>query len=491
MRRALVFLAGCAALAGVSLAACVAWKPALEALLGARAQALFALELGSLAPVLAAACVLARSPRRLGAGAWTRVLLIAPGLAGLGFLALVPRYQRLWLQLALAPLAGILALCVLAELASLRWPPLRARVLRALALSLALGPWLLEGTLRLYCAWHPSPLFVRGGESAGRVLEQNRPAPGTLRFGAPCNTHGHYDEEFVRRRAGETRLALIGDSFSQGIVPLELHYSRLAERILRWPVDNLGIAGIGLPEYEELLLREALPLDPSAVVVALFVGNDLDLPAPEPARDAWLAGWLDRRNVLFWILPQRLARLRSEARRSGGAARVAGEREAADLSRSLEQRYPWLGDPLREQPTISPRVYLELERSRAAQACGLRADELERALAILVRMRAECGARPFAVLLIPDEFQVEDELWSAVGAEGLERDRPQRLLVERLRALGIPVLDLLPVMRAVPPLADGGRHLYHLRDSHWNVRGNRVAGEALAGFARTLVEAPR
>jgi hypothetical protein len=37
-------------------------------------------------------------------------------------------------------------------------------------------------------------------------------------------------------------------------------------------------------------------------------------------------------------------------------------------------------------------------------------------------------------------------------------------------------------MLAEPPLEDGNRHLYHLRDTHWNARGNRLAGEALAEF---------
>ena len=37
-------------------------------------------------------------------------------------------------------------------------------------------------------------------------------------------------------------------------------------------------------------------------------------------------------------------------------------------------------------------------------------------------------------------------------------------------------------MRAVEPLEHGRRHVYHLRDSHFNAAGNRVAGEALAAF---------
>ncbi len=488
MRRAIGFGLPCLAACFASIGAWYAWRPALQSLLGGGAAGILACELLALALVIAGALALARSAHAPHAFDWVRLLLVALGLGWLAFLACVHEYQRLWLELALGPAAGLVALSLLVELASARWRPGRAKALRVLLLALATGPLLLEGTLRLASRVRPSPLLAREELAPGRVLEQNRPPPGTLRFGAPCNARGHYDEEFEHRREGETRVALIGDSFSQGIVPRELHYSSIAERALGFAVDNLGVAGIGPLEYEQLLVHEALPLDPSAVVIALFVGNDLDLPPQEAARDAWLASWLDRRNVLVWLVPTRLSRMAAESRTNrAGAARVAGERERADPTQTLEQRYPWLGDPLRELATISPEGFLRLERARARQACGLGEPELARVLRVLERMREECGRRPFGVLLIPDEFQVEDALWSELQAAELERDRPQRLLGERLASRGIPVLDLEPVLRGVAPLADGRRHVYHLRDSHWNARGNRAAGEALAGFVRTLL----
>ena len=101
-------------------------------------------------------------------------------------------------------------------------------------------------------------------------------------------------------------------------------------------------------------------------------------------------------------------------------------------------------------------------------------------------MRREAGSTPFAVMMIPDEFQVEDSVWAVAssGADGarLERDLPQRVLVQWLTEQGIPYLDLLPVLRAVPPMPDGKRHLYQLRDTHFNARGNEVTGQELAAF---------
>ena len=71
-----------------------------------------------------------------------------------------------------------------------------------------------------------------------------------------------------------------------------------------------------------------------------------------------------------------------------------------------------------------------------------------------------------------------------LGRTDLDRDQPQERIRTWLGARGVPSLDLLPILRAQPALADGSRHLYHLRDTHWNARGNRVAGVALARFLR-------
>jgi hypothetical protein len=92
------------------------------------------------------------------------------------------------------------------------------------------------------------------------------------------------------------------------------------------------------------------------------------------------------------------------------------------------------------------------------------------------------------VMLIPDEFQVEDQLWQSIQAQvqqPLERARPQRLLNEWLKQHNFPTLDLLPVLRAVAPLGDRRKHVYHERDTHFNARGNEACAQALAEFLKT------
>ena len=142
-----------------------------------------------------------------------------------------------------------------------------------------------------------------------------------------------------------------------------------------------------------------------------------------------------------------------------------------------------------EPATISEAGFLRIESARALEVCA--GGSLERFFGTVLEMRATAAGKTLCVLLVPDEFQVEDDVWREVQANlpgaQLERDRPQRLIVPWMEREGIPCLDLLPVLRAAEPLADGRRHVYHLRDTHFNARGNRIVGEALAEFLRPFL----
>ena len=140
---------------------------------------------------------------------------------------------------------------------------------------------------------------------------------------------------------------------------------------------------------------------------------------------------------------------------------------------------------------MSHEAYLALETRHAREICGGGdASSYARFWEILDAMRAAARPRKLAVLVIPDELQVEEPLWREVSAragEPLDRDRAQRLVDATLAQKGIPYLDLLPILRAEPVGADGRRHLFHKDDSHLNARGNAVVGAALAAFLRPLI----
>ena len=351
----------------------------------------------------------------------------------------------------------------------------------------------LELSLRLVAAFTHSPLFAQDSSDAKGWLAANKLKPGAPLAGFRANSHGFADDEFVKNKG--CLVAAVGDSFTVGVVPHEFHFTTVAERLLGCPIDAIGVCAVGPEEYALLEHDEALPLAPDVVLVDLFVGNDIvdNLRGRDHFRGG-MRRWLDRHNMLTYELPRRLAILARERRRLHGAAPATPPAAPSDkiLSRDeLIAVFPWLADPLREPPSMSRQAFLELETRHAREICG-GGDEpyYKRFWEILDEMRAAAAPHKLAVLLIPDELQVEDPLWAEVSARAgvpLDRDRAQRILAARLAEKGIPYLDLLPLLRAEPVGSDGMHHLFHRDDSHLNARGNAVTGAALAAFLRPLI----
>jgi hypothetical protein len=224
-----------------------------------------------------------------------------------------------------------------------------------------------------------------------------------------------------------------------------------------------------------------LPLQPDAVIVSLFLGNDFAETVAWTGVDRALADWFDRGNVLLCEVPRRLLAVsRGIGRDQAGAFRF-GDLAAAQT---------WLHDPTREPGTIEPAEFLRLEVERARVFGDPEPRRWDAFAAELLALSSAARPHPFAFMLIPDECMVEDALWARVEAANdapLARHELRERLVAWCRQQGIPCLDLWPLLTAVPPLADGDRHLYLLRDTHWNARGNEVAGRALAPFAAQLL----
>ncbi len=364
----------------------------------------------------------------------------------------------------------------------LLWERLPGRVRKLIDVLLANVCFLLLGlelALRLSAMFSSSPLLRQPGSD---LLAMYRNPPGMVRFGFPTNAQGHYDEAFRPRQPGETLVACIGDSFSPGSVPHAYHFTTVCEQTTGWTVANLGFPAIGPPEYLRLLRDEALPLQPSLMVVQLFCGNDL---VGYRGLD-WRRSWGDRENLLVYLLPRRILTV------SGGRTR-SGEPQGIELSigGSLEQTLPWLLDPRLEEGTFDLQQFNNICSSRVLDNCAPEQTSFEPLFEVLADIIEAAGDVPLCFVLLPDEPQVEDALWETIVAAHpeavLQRDLPQARIGAWLSEHGIPHLDLLPVFRAEPPLEDGERHLFHLRDTHFNARGNRVSGQAMARFFAELL----
>ena len=88
----------------------------------------------------------------------------------------------------------------------------------------------------------------------------------------------------------------------------------------------------------------------------------------------------------------------------------------------------------------------------------------------------------FLVLVIPDEFQVDANLFRSIvlakgiQAEAFDLEFPQRRLHEFGAREGIEMVDVLHEMRE---RTERSERLYLPEDTHWNEAGNRVGAEAL------------
>jgi hypothetical protein len=116
---------------------------------------------------------------------------------------------------------------------------------------------------------------------------------------------------------------------------------------------------------------------------------------------------------------------------------------------------------------------------------------MTRALARIDELARGAGARTLLVY-IPTAYQVLPKILQTMAAYGIHDD-PRVLTdttyADRLKAFGdeagIPVVDLLPVLRA-----HADRPLYFVEDGHWTRDGHELAATVLADYVSTHLAAP-
>lgn len=413
-------------------------------------------------------------------------------LPGLG-LALLASLLLNWLALGPFSVTGAAAataasLGLWSLLLALPLPSLPAqRTLVRLGLMLGFTLLLLELSLRLLAGLGAARFLVMSNTGAERAVQANRLEPGQPVYGSLANSRGFPDDEFAAPgQDPRPAVALIGDSFVVGIVPPPMLFAQVAERQLGTPVHNLGVRAVGVVEYRWLLHHEALPLDPAVVTVCLFLGNDLPVPRP-PAVDRWHPlRVLDPGNSAICSVVRRVAVMQREA-----LPDLARHADRLVRPERLEEVFPWLADWRREPPTMSALAHAMLQRSIVQRLADPTRTDWDALFADLLAMRAACGTRPFALVVIPDESQVERADWGAWGVDAklgeAAWDAPQQRITAWCRERNMPCLDLSPALRAAPPEPDGRLHVYHLRDTHFNRKGNGIVGAALAEFLRPLL----
>jgi lysophospholipase L1-like esterase len=365
----------------------------------------------------------------------------------------------------------------------------------------------LEGALRAF--WPQDAPFFSGlfvadpviGMRHVPLLRSRMPSEASGSVAVRINSRGYRGPEYPWDAPAGFRILGLGDSFAFGFgVEEEDTYLARLERALAGvhaEVINAGLAGMGTDNEARLLAADGPALRPDLVLVGFFVGNDLMDVLTGPMRTQVREGSPALADGLFerWYRPLRPGVIlpRSVAPPSGNEGHGLPIPFKTFLRRhSLAYRF------------LSERVG-RLRMLRQGRRAGVPATEFTpfrqeafcikryppefdeawaRTTAYLAEMKGWCDAHHarLAVVVIPAEAQVYPDRWAAVRArfdlrdEDFDLEKPERLMAAFAAEKGLPLVDLLPALRAA---RDTGGPLYFKSDIHWTPRGHAVAADEI------------
>ena len=359
-----------------------------------------------------------------------------------------------------------------------------------------------EGAVRYYQGAVPAPSdsSYLPDAAAGYRLRPSPPGADPA-SNDHVNALGFRDREHpLRRPPGTRRILGVGDSFVYGAVPPRLNFLRIAQTELArtLPADAppvemilMGCPGWNTDSEAGIVAALGPALEPDLVVLCFSVDTDV---TGIPVRGRVLQGNLLytgaqepllnglRKSRLFVLAEQvALRRVTAAARRFGRA--LTGRRPAAAApgdSDGAASPDPSLPPPTRHYLARQVRLLPLFAPTPDARTAGLWR-ETERQLD---RFAAACRTAnaPWVLLVIPAEIQVDAALRRAVSERAgrpladLDFDLPQRRLAAWAGARDVPLVDPLAALR----VAGAQVRLYVPNNSHWNARGNALAGGLLA-----------
>jgi hypothetical protein len=288
----------------------------------------------------------------------------------------------------------------------------------------------------------------------------------------------------TERVPGKRRIAVLGDSqtWGDGVADDETYVARLDGGDTE--VLSFATPGWGTDQQILVLDAEAARWSPDVVVLALFIGNDMNdntsrgtFQYPKPWFTVGGDDTLELHGVpvpysralhaaieVYRSLMQHSALLNAIAEMSRRDWGVPGDDGAAVAA---------------GRPYVNPACAATLtdrDRERYALTSRLLLEFVRRARAI--------GAVP-VVLILPELWQV-DVFADPARREALRRvdadfQRPQRFFTALLEGQGVQVVDALPALgRATrASLASGGPHTYYREWRHLDAFGHAVVADLL------------
>lgn len=354
--------------------------------------------------------------------------------------------------------------------------PSRTRLVRLLFLGFSFLVSLLIAELAVRLVRPQAVMTVTPGLYQPDTPRRYRIAPG---FRGRITNQAEFDTEVVTNReglrgpevgpkpAGGLRVLAIGDSFTFGVGAKqdETWPARLERQMRNVQVLNAGAPGFGVPDEVAWFEAHGAELQPDAVVVAVFLANDLQDASPDQPKVAVVDGSLvvpgETGGLRRWLYyHSHLFRLLKSSVLEGRVRSLLGLKE------------PWAKRELRAELSLyAPELPEELRKG---------AEATETAAARL----ASRGV-PAVAVLIPSLPQVDPRRWTALldqfglDPQGYVPRRPNRLFREIFERHGIPVLDLTdPFAAAVRQ----GQGIYYPIDQHLMPAGYDLMARTIGDF---------
>jgi lysophospholipase L1-like esterase len=338
------------------------------------------------------------------------------------------------------------------------------------------------------------------------------------------NREGFRDVDHDRKKPEAVlRVAVIGDSFvvGSGVAWDEILTSRLRDVLSAQgrtvEVLNFGVSGTGPVHSLRLWRRIAASYQPDVALICLYAGNDASdalreasekgtrpallevarrararlrrIRAPQkqaPAAAASAKGW----NALGTRNPATLEALLESARTRGVPAESVRSRLSAIPDSLVADALAFRSNPFNLAEAVLDPASLRDNLLLDSEASDSGWVHVERALRAL-RTETERDGTRMVVVCIPAGPQVDARYWWATRL-GLRLDERvlsdpafQNRLARFAAAEGIPVVDLLPAMRAHP-----NETLYYEQDGHWNARGHEIAANVTAARLADFAQRP-
>ncbi len=296
------------------------------------------------------------------------------------------------------------------------------------------------------------------------------------------NQFGFRDDKMSQTKPENTkRILALGDSFTFGMgVRHENIFTEKLQNFLgqkdqenNYEVVNMGAIGYTLDQELLLLKEKGLSLQPDAVIVNFFAGNDVT----EFRRHEWVLD--DNENLVKVIDTKHYVDDENRLRYKGE------EEPVSYFANFIYTRWQILMKKLgfnkEEGPTLTWPAFLEPDDEHGDPNLPEYWAKVEYTLTEMKRILDEKGIK-MIVVAIPMDVQTDKKFWKKYSEmyfdeEAYELSRPQAKMKQLTDTMGIEYIDLLPFFRE----ADSNVwYYYEKEDPHWTNEGHELAAEIIA-----------